>query len=281
MALKGFRPITPARRYMTVSDFSEITKDYPEKSLIAKSNVSGGRNNYGNETNINSGGGHKRRYRIIDFKRDKRNIPATVEAIEYDPNRTCRIALLAYRDGEKRYIIAPVGIVVGQEVIASETADIKPGNCLPLKSIPAGQFIHNVEIKVGRGGQLVRSAGSSAQLRAKEGEYAQVKMPSGEVRLVHVECYATIGSVGNADHQNITIGKAGRSRWMNRRPHNRGTSKNPIDHPLGGGEGKSKGGRHPCSRTGQLAKGLKTRNNKRTDKFIVSRRKSGKAKDQG
>lgn len=275
MALKSFRPFTPSLRYKTVSSFAEITKSTPERSLLSKRKWTGGRNNYGNETNINIGGGHKRRYRIIDFRRDKHNIPAKVAAIEYDPNRTCRIALLHYADGEKRYILAPQGVEVGQTLMSGSTAEIKPGNCLPLREIPAGQTIHNIELKPGRGGQIVRSAGVSALLRAKEGDYAQIRLPSGEVRKVHIDCVATVGVLGNAEHQNITIGKAGRSRWLGIRPHNRGATKNPVDHPLGGGEGKSKGGRHPCSRTGQLAKGLKTRKNKRTNKFIVQRRRSG------
>jgi large subunit ribosomal protein L2 len=272
MAVKSFRPTTPSRRYLTVSDFSEITTDRPEKGLLAKYSSTGGRNNYGRNTNINKGGGHKRRYRLIDFRRDKAGIKGTVTSVEYDPNRTARIALVTYTDGEKRYILAPQGLFIGQVISAGPDAEIKPGNALPLKSIPLGENIHNVELKIKGGAQLVRSAGAAAQLVAKEGDYATVKLPSGEMRKVSVECYASIGSVSNPDHQNRVLGKAGRSRWLNRRPHNRGVTKNPVDHPMGGGEGKSKGGRHPCSRTGLLAKGLKTRTNKRTQKFIVRKR---------
>lgn len=273
MALRNYRPITPSRRHYDGSDYSTLSKVAPEKSLLAPKSRSGGRNNQGRTTNINTGGGHKQRYRKIDFRRhDKLNIPAKVLTIEYDPNRTARIALICYADGEKRYILAPQGLTVGQIVLASETADIKPGNSLPLKNIPTGTVIHNLELHRGGGGQLIRSAGTSAQLRAKEGEYAQILMPSGEVRKIFIECFATIGAVSNPDHQNIKIGKAGRSRWLGIRPHNRGVTKNPVDHPMGGGEGKSKGGRHPCSPTGQLAKGLKTRTNKRTKKFIVESR---------
>jgi large subunit ribosomal protein L2 len=272
MALKGYRPITPSRRYYSVADFSELTKKKPEKSLLSKKVNTGGRNNTGHETNINKGGGHKRRYRIIDFARSKRGIPAKVVAIEYDPNRSARIALLNYKDGAKTYIIAPQGLKVGDQVTAGPDSDIKPGNALPLANIPTGQAIHNIELKQGAGGQLVRSAGVSAEIVAKEGEYGLVKMPSGEMRKIHLSCYASIGAMSNPEHQNMDIGKAGRSRWLNRRPHNRGVTKNPVDHPMGGGEGKSAGGRHPCSPTGVAAKGLKTRNNKRTDKFIVRRR---------
>ena len=272
MALKSFRPFTPTRRYLTVADFSEITRDRPEKGLLAKYSKTGGRNNYGRNTNINKGGGHKRRYRLIDFRRENIGIKGTVASIEYDPNRSARIALVTYTDGEKRYILAPQGLAVGQVISAGPDADIKPGNALPLKSIPLGENIHNIELKIKGGAQLVRSAGNAAQLVAKEGDYATVKLPSGEMRKVSVECYASVGAVSNPDHQNRVIGKAGRSRWLNRRPHNRGVTKNPVDHPMGGGEGKSAGGRHPCSRTGLLAKGLKTRTNKRTQKFIVRRR---------
>ncbi len=273
MALKNYNPFTPSRRAYDGSDFSMLSKVAPEKSLLSSKSRSGGRNNQGRTTNINIGGGHKRRYRKIDFRRhDKLNIPAKVISVEYDPNRSARIALLSYADGEKRYIIAPQGLVVGQAVLTGENADIKPGNALPLKSIPTGTVIHNIEMHRGAGGQLIRSAGTSAQLRAKEGEYAQILLPSGEVRKVLLECFATIGVVSNPDHQNRKIGKAGRSRWLGIRPHNRGVTKNPVDHPMGGGEGKSKGGRHPCSPTGLLTKGLKTRANKRTDKFIVQSR---------
>jgi large subunit ribosomal protein L2 len=241
--------------------------------LIAKASKTGGRNSYGRQTNINTGGGHKRRYRLIDFKRSKREIPGKVSTIEYDPFRTARIALITYADGEKKYILAPNGLVVGQQIIASEKADIKVGNALPLKAIPTGESVHNIELQVGRGGQIVRSAGTAAQLVAKEGRYVTLKLPSGEMRKVLAECYATIGTVSNTDHSNMTLGKAGRARWLGIRPHNRGVTKNPVDHPMGGGEGRSSGGRHPCSPTGVLAKGLKTRSNKRTNKFIVRDRR--------
>lgn len=273
MALKKFKPNTPSRRFMTVSDFAEITTDRPEKSLIAKASRTGGRNNKGRETNINSGGGHKRRYRVIDFKRNKVDIAGKVATIEYDPFRTSRIALVHYSDGEKRYILAPNGLQVGQPIIASPTAEIKVGNALPLKNIPTGENVHNVELRPGAGGQIVRSAGGAAQIVAKEGEYVTLKLPSGEMRKIFAECYATIGTVGNAEHSNMTLGKAGRARWLGIRPHNRGVTKNPVDHPMGGGEGRSSGGRHPCSPTGLLAKGLKTRSNKRTNKYIVRDRR--------
>ena len=234
----------------------------------------GGRNSQGRVTSRYMGGGHKRLYRIIDFRRDKVGVPARVAAIEYDPNRTARIALLHYVDGEKRYILAPNGLNVGAEVVAGPAADILPGNALPLRGIPLGTTIHNLELKRGRGGQLVRSAGAAAQLMAKEGSYAQVRLPSGEVREVHIECYATIGQVGNLEHENVSVGKAGRNRWIGRRPHVRGVAMNPVDHPMGGGEGKTSGGRHPTSPWGWKTKGAKTRNNKRTDDFIVRRRKS-------
>ncbi|MCB0331117.1 MAG: 50S ribosomal protein L2 [Bdellovibrionales bacterium] len=272
MALKKFKPTTPSRRYYTVADFSDISAKKPEKSLIKKHARTGGRNNLGRVTNLNSGGGHKRRYRQIDFKRDKQGIPATVAAIEYDPNRTARIALLHYADGEKRYIIAPLKLQVGATVMSGENAEIQPGNSLPLKNIPTGQSIYNIELKLGHGGQLVRSAGTSAQLVAKEGNYALVKLPSGEMRKVLLNCSATIGQVSNSEHQNISLGKAGRSRWLGRLPHTRGVAKNPVDHPMGGGEGKSAGGRHPCTPKGKPTKGYKTRHNKRTDRFIVRRR---------
>jgi large subunit ribosomal protein L2 len=272
MGIKNFKPTSPARRYYSVSDFKEITKAEPERSLIEKQTSTGGRNNNGRITSRFRGGGHKQRYRIIDFRRDKIGIPATVAAIEYDPNRTARIALLHYVDGEKRYILAPDGLSVGAKLLASRNADIKPGNSLTLRYIPPGTSIHNIEVKKGKGGQLVRSAGVAAQLMAKDGDYAQVRLPSGEIRKVHLDCRATIGQVSNPDHANITLGKAGRSRWLGRRPHNRGVTMNPVDHPMGGGEGRSSGGRHPCSPWGQLAKGLKTRNNKRTDGMIIRRR---------
>ncbi|WP_437308314.1 50S ribosomal protein L2 [Sorangium sp. So ce388] len=272
MGIRSFKPTSPARRYYSVSDFKEITKVEPERSLLEQQTSTGGRNNNGRITSRFRGGGHKQRYRIIDFRRDKIGVPAKVAAIEYDPNRTARIALLHYVDGEKRYILAPDGLAVGATLLASRNADIKPGNSLTLRFIPPGTSIHNVEVKKGKGGQLVRSAGVAAQLMAKDGDYAQVRLPSGEIRKVHLDCRATIGQVSNSDHANISLGKAGRSRWLGRRPHNRGVTMNPVDHPMGGGEGRTSGGRHPCSPWGQLAKGLKTRNNKRTDGMIVRRR---------
>jgi len=258
---------------MTMADFSEITKDKPERKLTENKHSSGARNNYGRITSRFRGGGHKRRYRLVDFKRNKIGVPAKVAAIEYDPNRTARLALLHYADGEKRYILAPVGLNVGDTVIASETADIKPGNCLPLANIPVGTTIHNIELRPGKGGQMVRSAGGGAQLMAKEGDYAQVRMPSGEVRKVLLNCIAAIGQVGNLDHENVALGKAGRKRWLGKRPHNRGVTMNPVDHPHGGGEGKTSGGRHPVTPWGQPTRGHKTRNMKRTDRQIVKRRK--------
>ncbi len=271
MALKKFRPVTPSRRLYSVAEFSEITKGKaPEKSLLAKHSKSGGRNCHGRETNCNTGGGHKRRYRIVDFvRRDKLAIPAVVVSIEYDPNRSARIALLHYVDGEKRYILAPQGLTVGQKISAGPAAEIKPGNALPIKNIPTGEPIHNVELKVGCGGQLARSAGVAMELIAKEGEYALVRMPSGEMRKIFQECYATIGTLSNHEHSNIDIGKAGRSRWLGVRPHTRGIAKNPVDHAMGG---RTNGGKHPCSPYGVPAKGFKTRNMKRTAKFIVRRR---------
>ncbi|KYF89350.1 50S ribosomal protein L2 [Sorangium cellulosum] len=272
MGIRSFKPTSPARRYYSVSDFKDITKVEPERSLLEQQTSTGGRNNNGRITSRFRGGGHKQRYRIIDFRRDKIGVPAKVATIEYDPNRTARIALLHYVDGEKRYILAPDGLAVGATLLASRNADIKPGNSLTLRFIPPGTSIHNVEVKKGKGGQLVRSAGVAAQLMAKDGDYAQVRLPSGEIRKVHLDCRATIGQVSNAEHANISLGKAGRSRWLGRRPHNRGVTMNPVDHPMGGGEGRTSGGRHPCSPWGQLAKGLKTRNNKRTDTMIVRRR---------
>jgi large subunit ribosomal protein L2 len=273
MALKQFNPTSPGRRFMTALTFDEITKDTPEKALTEPRKRTGGRDSRGRITVRFIGGGHKQRYRIVDFRRDKRDVPAKVAAIEYDPIRSARLALLHYADGEKRYILAPEGIKIGQSVIASDTADILAGNCLPLKLIPAGTMIHNIELRKGKGGQMVRSAGGAAQLVAKEGEYAQVKLPSGEVRKVHLECVATVGQVGNLDHKNVSIGKAGRTRWLGRRPHNRGVAMNPVDHPHGGGEGKTSGGRHPVTPWGKPTKGAKTRNNKRTQGFIIKRRK--------
>lgn len=273
MPIKSFKPVTPARRYLTQLDYSELLKKRPEKSLIEPRPASGGRNNHGHVTSRFRGGGHKRHYRLIDFKRDKKNIPAKVVGLEYDPNRTAHIALLNYADGEKRYILAPVGLKAGDSVIAADTADIQVGNSLPLKKIPAGTTLHNVELRPGAGGKLGRSAGSMIQLVGFEEGYAQLKMPSGEMRIVSEHCWATVGQVGNLEYENVVWGKAGRMRWLGFKPHNRGVSMNPVDHPLGGGEGKSSGGRHPVSPWGQKAKGLKTRNSKRTDRFIVRRRK--------
>ncbi len=275
MAIRKFKPNTPGTRFMSVSDFSEITKSTPEKSLTASLSKSAGRNNKGRITTRHRGGGHKRRYRIIDFKRNKDGVPAKVFAIEYDPNRSARIALLHYADGEKRYILAPNTLVVGNTVQSGEGSDIKVGNALKLKDLPVGSFIHNVELKPGKGGQLGRSAGTAIQLMAKEGKYAQLKMPSGEIRMISLECKATYGIVGNSSHENISIGKAGRSRWLGKRPSVRGVVMNPVDHPMGGGEGRTSGGGHPVSPWGQKAKGLKTRKvGKQSNKFIVKRRKS-------
>jgi len=272
MAIKSFKPNTPSMRYMTVSTFEGISKKKPEKSLTEHQTSTGGRNNAGRITSRFRGGGHKQRYRIIDWKRNRIGIPATVSAIEYDPNRTARIALLHYVDGVKAYILAADGLKAGDSVVSSRNADIKPGNALPLRFIPLGTVIHNIELKIGKGAQLVRSAGVAAQLIAKEAEWAQVRLPSGEIRKIHMDCRATIGQVSNPDHANITIGKAGRTRWLGKRPHNRGVSMNPVDHPMGGGEGRTSGGRQPCSPWGQLSKGLKTRHNKRTDSMIIKRR---------
>ncbi|HTL01466.1 MAG TPA: 50S ribosomal protein L2 [Vicinamibacterales bacterium] len=275
MPIKIYKPTSPARRYHTVLVNDDITTSKPHKPLVEKLDQSGGRNNHGEITSWWRGGGHKRLYRIIDFKRDKLDIPGTVATIEYDPNRSSRIALISYADGEKRYILQPAGLKVGDKIIASENADILLGNALPLKNIPLGTLLHNVELRPGKGGQIARSAGSSVQLVAKEGDYASVKMPSGEIRHIPLVCFATIGQVGNSDHENVSIGKAGRSRWMGNRPHNRGVVMNPVDHPHGGGEGKTSGGRHPVSPWGLPTKGYKTRNNKTTDKFIVQRRPKG------
>jgi large subunit ribosomal protein L2 len=275
MAIKKYKPTSPGRRGMSSQDFAEITKkkNDPEKSLIEKHMEKAGRNSYGRITSRFRGGGHKRRYRVIDFKRDKVGVPAKVAHIEYDPNRSARIALLHYADGEKRYILSPDKLQVGDAVIAANSADIKPGNSLPLRFIPLGTSIHNIEIQIGRGGQLARSAGTAVQLMAKEGDWGTLRLPSGEMRKVHLDCRATIGQIGNVDHINVEIGKAGRMRWLGQRPHNRGVTMNPVDHPMGGGEGRSSGGRHPCSPWGLPTKGYKTRHNKRTDKFIVRRRK--------
>lgn len=274
MAIRKLKPNTPGTRFMSISSFEEITKSSPEKSLTAPLKKSGGRNNLGRVTSRHRGGGHKRRYRIIDFKRDKSGVPAKVFSIEYDPNRSARIALLNYADGEKRYIIAPDGLKVGDKLMSGAGSEIKVGNALPLKEIPLASFVHNVELKPGKGGQIGRSAGTSLQLMAKEGKFAQLKMPSGEVRMVSVDCMATYGTVGNIDYENVSLGKAGRSRWLGIRPHVRGVAMNPVDHPMGGGEGKTSGGGHPVSPWGQKAKGLKTRKRKNTsNKYIVKRRK--------
>jgi large subunit ribosomal protein L2 len=273
MGMKKFKPVTPSRRFMTVSDFAEITHSYPEKSLIRPLKKHGGRGNTGRITCRHQGGGHKRHYRIIDFKRDKAGIPARVASIEYDPNRSARIALLFYADGEKRYIIAPAELKVNDVVKTTEELDVAIGNALPLSVIPMGSSIHNIEMKPGKGAQLVRSAGTMATLLAKEGNYAHIKLPSGEVRLIHLRCKATIGQVGNIEHENISWGKAGRKRWLGVRPSVRGVAMNPVDHPMGGGEGRSSGGRHPCTPWGKKTKGLKTRKRKHSDKMIVKRRK--------
>ena len=276
MGLKTFRPSTPSLRFKTVTTFEDITKDEPEKSLLLPKVRTGGRNNLGRLTVRHRGGGHKRLYRVLDFKREKFGSPARVAAIEYDPNRSARIALLHYKDGEKRYIVQPLGLEVGATVVSGPEADILVGNALPLKNIPLGTTIHNIELRRGKGAQLARSAGSAAQLVAKEGDYAQVKMPSGEVRQIQVECLATVGQVGNLDHANVTVGKAGRSRWLGKRPAVRGVAMNPVDHPHGGGEGKTSGGRHPVTPWGQPTRGYKTRNSKRTDRFIIKRKKQAR-----
>ena len=271
MPVKSYNPTSPGRRFQTVSTFEEVTRSRPEKSLVVRVKEEGGRNNRGKITVRYRSGWHKKKYRIVDFRREKFGIPAKVAHIEYDPNRTARIALLHYADGEKRYIIAPLGIQVGDSVVSGPEADIRTGNALPMASIPVGTVIHNVELKKGAGGQIARSAGSSVQLLAREGEYATLRLNSGEVRKVRSECMATIGQVGNLDHENISIGKAGRSRWLGRRPRVRGVVMNPVDHPLGGGEGKSSGGRPGCSPWG-LPDGVRTRKNKKTTKYIISRR---------
>jgi large subunit ribosomal protein L2 len=272
MPIKSYRPFTPTRRFRTVVTREEITKQTPEKSLTEGKRKSGGRSSSGRITSRFRGGGNKTTYRIIDFKRDKAGVPATVAAIEYDPNRSARIALLHYADGEKRYIIAPVGLKVGSKVTSGPEADILVGNALPLRNIPAGTIVHNVELRPGKGAQMARSAGAQAQVVSKDQDYCLLKMPSGEVRKVLTDCYATVGQVGNLDHENQTLGKAGRSRWVGKRPHNRGVTMNPVDHPHGGGEGRTSGGRHPVTPWGQPTRGFKTRNNKRTDKMIVSRK---------
>ncbi len=258
---------------MSVSDFAEVTRARPERSLVTgRVTKSGGRNGYGRVTSWHRGGGHRRRYRVIDFRREKQGIPAKVASIEYDPNRSARIALLHYRDGEKRYILAPAGLRVGDELMAGPEAEIRPGNALPLSRIPLGTVLHAIELKPGKGAQLVRSAGTGAQLMAREGRYATLRMPSGENRMIHVDCVATVGQVGNLEHENQRMGKAGRARWKGKRPNVRGVAMNPVDHPMGGGEGKSSGGRHPCTPWGKPTKGHKTRKNRRSDKYIVKRR---------
>ncbi len=273
MGIKTFKPVTPSLRWTNTQDFSEITKTKPEKSLLTRHVKTGGRNNQGTITTRHVGGGHKRMYRVVDFKRDKKEIPARVAAIEYDPNRNARLALLFYKDGEKRYIIAPSDLKVNDVLLSSAKAEVAPGNTLPLKDIPIGVPIHNVELFKGRGAQLVRSAGSQAVVMAKEGHHAHVKLPSGEVRIIDLECVATIGQVGNSEFENTSLGKAGRKRWSGRRPRVRGVAMNPVDHPMGGGEGRSSGGRHPCSPQGLLAKGLKTRRKGKPRDYILKPRK--------
>ena len=275
MAVKSFKPYSPGRRFMTVSSFSEITTDKPERSLLERLNKKAGRNNQGRLTVRHQGGGHKRLYRVIDFKRNKDGIPAKVASVEYDPNRSARIALLNYVDGEKRYILAPNGLKVGDMILSGPEADIKVGNALPLKNMPVGTLVHNIELKIGKGGQMVRSAGASAQLMAKEGSHALLRLPSGELRKVHINCKATVGQVGNLEHENITIGKAGRSRWLGIRPANRGVVMNPVDHPHGGGEGRSPVGRkHPVTPWGKHAMGAKTRKKKKASNSLIVKRRT-------
>ena len=275
MGIKKFKPTSEGRRFMTISDFAEITTNEPEKSLVVALSKKGGRNNRGRITVRHRGGGHKRRYRLIDFKRDKAEVPGTVATIEYDPNRSANIALIKYADGEKRYILHPHGLQVGDTVVCSDTADIKPGNAMHLSAVPLGSWVHNIELQIGRGGQMCRSAGTYAQLMAKDNGYALLRLPSGELRQVNLECKATIGQVGNLQHENLTVGKAGRSRWLGRRPKVRGAAMNPIDHPHGGGEGRTTGGRHPVTPWGKPTKGYKTRSKKKpSNKFIVKRRKT-------
>jgi large subunit ribosomal protein L2 len=273
MGIKTYRPTTSSLRQKTGLTFEELTTNRPHKPLLESLSKSGGRNSRGRISIRHRGGGHRRLYRIIDFKRDKIDIPGIVETIEYDPNRSAFISLIKYKDGEKRYILSPLNLKVGQTVISSDKQmDILPGNALPLKLIPMGTFVHNIELRINKGGQLARSAGTGAQILAKEGKYAQVRLPSSEIRKIHLNFRATVGQMGNLDYQNVSIGKAGRNRWKGRRPHVRGTAMNPVDHPHGGGEGKAKGGRHPVSPTGQPTKGYKTRRNKRTESFIIRRR---------
>jgi len=273
MGIKQYKPTSPGRRFQAASDFAEITRDVPEKSLLRTMRKRGGRNNYGRVTAWHRGGGHKRRYRLIDFRRDKFGVPGKVFSVEYDPNRSARIALIHYVDGDKRYILAPKGLNVGDSIESGPSAEMRVGNALPIEKITLGSVIHNIELRPGRGGQLARSAGASAQLVAKEGSYAHVRLPSGEVRMVHLRCYATVGEVGNSDHENVSLGKAGKNRWRGWRPHVRGVAMNPLDHPMGGGEGKSSGGRHPCTPWGVPTKGKKTRKKKLSDKLILKRRK--------
>jgi large subunit ribosomal protein L2 len=273
MGLKKHKPTSPGARGTISPTFEEVTAKRSEKSLLRPLSSTGGRNHHGHITLRFRGGGHKRQYRIIDFKRDKVGVPGTVKAIEYDPNRTARIGLVFYADGEKRYILAPAGLSVGDTIVSSSKADIKPGNCLKLKAIPVGTIVHNIEMRPGKGGQMVRSAGAGAQLMAKDGRYATLRLPSGEFRKILMECRASIGQIGNADHANLNLGKAGRTRWLGRRPHVRGVAMNPVDHPHGGGEGRTSGGRHPVTPWGFPTKGKKTRKNKTTTQFIVKRRK--------
>lgn len=273
MPIKQYKPTSPASRAKTGSTFEELTTSRPHKKLVEGKTRIGARNNRGRTTVRFRGGGHKRRYRIVDFKRDKHGVPARVTSVEYDPNRSARIALVSYADGEKRYILWPHGLEIGTQIESGADAPVNVGNALPIRKIPVGTVIHNIELKIGKGGQMVRSAGAGAQLMAKEGAYGLLRLPSGEVRKVHQDCFATIGQVGNLDHENVSIGKAGRNRWRGKRPHNRGVTMNPVDHPMGGGEGKSSGGRHPTTPWGKPTKGYKTRNNKRTSDMIVRRRK--------
>ena len=272
MPVKSFRPFTPSLRFKTVSSFEEITRSLPEKSLVEANKKSGGRNNMGRITSRRRGGGHRRHYRLVDFKRNKHGVPASVNSIEYDPNRSARIALLHYADGEKRYILAPTGLEVGAQVVSGPDADVLPGNALPLQNIPQGTHVHNVELQPGKGGQLGRSAGTEIQIMAKEGKFAQLRLPSGEVRLVPLTCYATVGQVGNQEHENVVLGKAGRNRWLGRRPSVRGVAMNPIDHPHGGGEGRASGGGHPVTPWGVPTKGYKTRKRKKQSNKLIVRR---------
>lgn len=272
MGIKKYKPTSPGRRGMSSSDFANVSASAPHKKLTRSLSKKAGRNTYGRITVRRRGGGHKRRYRVIDFRRDKYGVPARIETVEYDPNRSARIALLCYADGERRYILAPRGLEVGDSIVSSRNADIKPGNSMPIRNIPVGTVIHALEVKIGAGAKLCRAAGASAQLLAKEGDWCQVRLPSGEMRLIHMNCRATIGQVGNEEHGNIKLGKAGRSRWLGRRPKVRGVAMNPVDHPHGGGEGRTSGGRHPVSPWGVPTKGKRTRKNRRTDRFIVRRR---------